>query len=181
MQGIAESEQGVFSNGIGIGSIRISWTRANESFGYFSNGEYDQSPGTFFHPETRYANVVDSSVWFQNYDTYDDFDSVSDIGDATAYPFTSQDIMFTDKVSRSHRGILLAVQNDIYLAIDPLDIYVDNAGKYILRYQYWYGGPGDADFSNAGKVPAPSALALFSALLSILLLAGRRRAGKLHP
>jgi hypothetical protein len=122
--------------------------------------------------------VVDSSVWYQNYDTYIGFDRIQDIGDASAYQFTSQDIMFADKQSRWYRGILLAKQGDKYLAIGPLDIFVDNQGISKLKYQYWYGTAGETDFSSFMSVPEPATVLLVAPIITALMFARRLRAFK---
>lgn len=170
--GINESSEGLFSGGIEIDNAAVSWTRANLSFGYLYNGEYSFPLGAFFRPETKFANVVDSSVWFQVYDTYEGFNDISEIGDAGQYTYTSQNIMFAAKNTPWYRGIILAQQGGNYLAIDPLEITLSNLGVYSLKYQYWYGTDGETNLSSPVSVPEPNILLPF--MLSLVVLGMRR-------
>lgn len=169
--GINESTEGVSSGGIEVDETGIGWTLANFEFGYLYNGEYSDPSDGFFRTETQFANVVDSSVWFQPYDTYDGFTSNLEIKDATQYTYSSQDIMFAVKGSEWYRGIILAKQGDNYLAIDPLEIYINDLGLYTLKYQYWYGTRGETDLSSV-SVPEPSTLVLF--VIGLLVLVRRQ-------
>lgn len=169
--GINESTESLFTGGIEVGGTGIGWSRANEYFGYVYNGEYSSPQDLFFRPETQFANVVDSSVWSQYYDTYDGFTSHSEIKNAAQYTYTSQDIMFAGKNTDWYRGILLTKQGTNYLAIDPLEIFINNQGDYVLRYQYWYGTNGETDLSIV-SAPEPSVLLLF--IVGLVVLANRR-------
>lgn len=169
--GINVATESIFTDGIEIGGTGIGWSRANEQFGYLQNGEFSSDPGTFFRPETQYANVVDSSVWFQFYDTYDGFDNHGDIKNAAQYAYSSQSIMFAAKNTPWYRGILLAKQGGNYLAIDPLEIFINDLGLYTLKYQYWYGTNGETDLSVV-SAPEPSILLLF--VIGFMLLSVSR-------
>lgn len=170
--GINESTSGLFSGGVEVDNTGIGWTEANLYFGYFYNGKISDPSDIFFRPETQFANVVDSSVWVQPYDTYDGFTSNNEIKDATQYTYSSQNIMFAEKGTDWYRGILLAKQGDNYLAIDPIDIYINSLGRYTLKYQYWYGTDGETNLSSTISVPEPSILLLF--VIGLVVLLSRR-------
>ena len=170
--GINESTEGLFSGGIEVNNTGIGWTPANLYFGYLYNGKYSDPLDLFFRPETQFANVVNSSVWFQPYDTYDGFTSNSEIEDATQYTYSSRDIMFAGKNTDWYRGILLAKQGDNYLAIDPLEIYINDLGLYTLKYEYWYGTDGETNLSSVVSVPEPNIILPFVICLMVLV---RRR------
>jgi hypothetical protein len=76
--------------------------------------------------------------------------------------------MFAKKDSFWYRGIILAKQNGNYLALDPIDIYINDLGQYTLKYQYWYGTDGE---TNLSVVPEPGNLLLF--IIGLVVLAGR--------
>jgi PEP-CTERM motif len=177
--GINESTSALFTGGIEVNEFGIGWTEANAYFGYVYNGQYSGGLDMFFRPETQFANVVDSSVWFQLYDTYNGFTSNSEIKDASQYAYSSQNIMFADKNSPWYRGILLAKQGDNYLAIDPLDVYKNELGNYVLKYEYWYGTDGETDLSLVASVPEPSILLLLAISLFGLLAIRRTKMQKI--
>src|SRR3954467_10913697 len=81
--GINDSHEGITSGGVEVDGACIGWSPANLYFGYLYNGKYSDPLDLFFRPETQFANVVNSSVWFQPYDTYDGFTSNNEIKDAT--------------------------------------------------------------------------------------------------
>lgn len=166
--GINESTEELVSDGIEVDETGMGWSRANFEFGYLYNGEYSNPSDGFFRTETQFANVVDSSVWFQHYDTYNGFSSNLEIKDATQYTYSSQNIMFAVTGSDWYRGIILAKQGDNYLAIDPLEIYINDLGLYTLKYQYWYGTHGETDLSSV-SAPEPSILLLFVIGLMVLV------------
>ena len=170
--GTNESTEGFLSGGVEVDDVSVGWTAANSYFGYFYNGAFTGSLVDFFRLETKFANVVDSSVWYQPYDTYNGLGSINEITDATQYTYSSQNLMFASKDTDWYRGILLAKQGDNYLAIDPLEIYINDLGQYTLKYQYWYGTDGETNLSSNVSVPEPSALLLFAT--GLVLLVSRR-------
>jgi hypothetical protein len=177
--GINESTSALFTGGIEVGDIGIGWTEANEFFGYVYNGQFSDPLTDFFRPETQFANVVvGDSEWPQLMETYNGFTSISEITDASQYTYFSQDIMFADKDSPWYRGILLAKQGNNYLAIDPLDVFINALGDYTLKYEYWYGTEGETDLSMV-SVPEPSAFLLFIIALFGLLIIRRIKAQKI--
>ncbi len=156
---------GTGPEGIEVGGFSIGWSASNVAFGWFQSRAIDY--GYFSRTEVLFANFADSSVWYRNDDTYYGFNNVENIGSATNHSFSYiENVTFADSYSPYYRGIILAKQDDRYIAIKPLDIYevyVDSQSRWSksLKYQYWYSDSGDTDFST---IPEPSTFTLVSVL-----------------
>ena len=137
-------DSGVFDFGTGP----HYYSQRNSTGGYFYSAQASQPPVPPDSDTVLFAELVDSAPCVTSYPGYQGVTSQG-LSDLSALSYGSRHAIafLTHEFEGCYQGLMAFKQGDRYGVIDPLSVD-DNGG---LTFAWWYGEPGNTDFSAAAS------------------------------